>query len=629
MKKVLLTILLVGVLITMLVSVPRSKVVVEIGTGTWCVYCPGAAMGADDLVENGHAVAIVENHNGDTYANVYSNARNTYYNITGYPTAFFDGLNAYVGGSNTQSMYSNYLPRVNARLAIPSHFNIMAGGAIDGNTVNLSVTIDKTEADTNTNLRLHCAITESGIQQNWQGQTHLNFVNRLMAPNQNGTTIDFGTGNQVTIPLSFTLDPSWVLANLELVLFLQNNTSKETLQGVNYSLAEIGGAYPVSVDHIDFPEIYLTGSTTVPMVITNFWNVTATGSIVSDNPVFTINSPTRLDFTIPPYQARTYNVIFTPTTTGLQTGNMTITSNMPDYGTITIPLTGTGFVDVAPVANDVQISGIPVVTMLQTASYSFSDADNDTEGGTLIQWYRITNGTPAPIDTATEITYRIASADIGSQIAFQVTPVDQHGMPGTAVMSPATPTIEVLPAPQNLTAEIVNANPDVTLTWQPPDFYTRDFLGYKVFRNNLVINTINNPSVTTFTDTYVYSAIHQYWVTALYSNPVSQSAPSNVVTIQVGTANGDDNLPITESVSIYPNPFRDNANVQVISKAHAAFDLSVYNLKGQVIQKMAGLTDANGNANISLQRSGMISGVYFVKVITSDKEFTEKVIVLK
>jgi hypothetical protein len=266
---------------------------------------------------------------------------------------------------------------------------------------------------------------------------------------------------------------------------------------------------------------------------------------------------------------------------------------------------------------------------LQTASYSFSDADNDTEGGTLIQWYRITNGTPAPIDTATEITYRIASADIGSQIAFQVTPVDQHGMPGTAVMSPATPTIEVLPAPQNLTAEIVNANPDVTLTWQPPDFYTRDFLGYKVFRNNLVINTINNPSVTTFTDTYVYSAIHQYWVTALYSNPVSQSAPSNVVTIQVGTANGDDNLPITESVSIYPNPFRDNANVQVISKAHAAFDLSVYNLKGQVIQKMAGLTDANGNANISLQRSGMISGVYFVKVITSDKEFTKKVIVLK
>jgi hypothetical protein len=189
MKKLFLTMFLVIVVVTALISVPRNKVVVEIGTGTWCVYCPGAAMGADDLVTNGHPVAIIENHNGDTYANVYSNARNTYYNITGFPTAEFDGLNPSVGGSNTQSMYTTYLPRVNARMAIPAHFNITAGGALDGNNLSLSVTLDKTEADTNTNLRLHAAITESGIQQNWQGQTHLEFVNRLMMPDQNGTTV--------------------------------------------------------------------------------------------------------------------------------------------------------------------------------------------------------------------------------------------------------------------------------------------------------------------------------------------------------------------------------------------------------------------------------------------------------
>ena len=34
-------------------AVPREMVVMEIGTGTWCTYCPGAAMGADDLLENG------------------------------------------------------------------------------------------------------------------------------------------------------------------------------------------------------------------------------------------------------------------------------------------------------------------------------------------------------------------------------------------------------------------------------------------------------------------------------------------------------------------------------------------------------------------------------------------------
>ena len=48
-------------------QVDRDKVVVEIATGTWCQYCPGAAMGAEDLLANGKEVAIVEYHGGDEY----------------------------------------------------------------------------------------------------------------------------------------------------------------------------------------------------------------------------------------------------------------------------------------------------------------------------------------------------------------------------------------------------------------------------------------------------------------------------------------------------------------------------------------------------------------------------------
>ncbi len=87
MKKSLLIFLLLMGILSALLAVPRELVVVEIATGTWCGYCPGAAMGAHDLLQNGHAVAIVKNHNGDTFANTYSNARNSYYAITGYPTA--------------------------------------------------------------------------------------------------------------------------------------------------------------------------------------------------------------------------------------------------------------------------------------------------------------------------------------------------------------------------------------------------------------------------------------------------------------------------------------------------------------------------------------------------------------
>jgi len=42
----------------------REMVILEIGTGTWCVYCPGAQMGGEDLVNNGHSVAVVEHHGG-------------------------------------------------------------------------------------------------------------------------------------------------------------------------------------------------------------------------------------------------------------------------------------------------------------------------------------------------------------------------------------------------------------------------------------------------------------------------------------------------------------------------------------------------------------------------------------
>ena len=56
--------------------------------GTWCPYCPGAAMGADDLIANGYNVAVVEYHNGDSYTNTASDARNNYYRITSYNVCY-------------------------------------------------------------------------------------------------------------------------------------------------------------------------------------------------------------------------------------------------------------------------------------------------------------------------------------------------------------------------------------------------------------------------------------------------------------------------------------------------------------------------------------------------------------
>ncbi|MCK5052329.1 MAG: Omp28-related outer membrane protein, partial [Candidatus Cloacimonetes bacterium] len=255
MKKVILIIGLV-IMFTLLAAqqVPRDKVIVEIGTGGWCQYCPGAAMGADDLVANGHEVAIIENHNGDPYATVFSDYRNSYYGITGYPTAWFDGGLAVVGGSGSSSMYSSYLPRVNQRLAINSSFTIDLEVDGAGTGMEASITVEKVAGYTGTNLVLHFVVTESEIPYSWFGMTEFNFVSRAMVPDHFGTTLDFTSGNTQVFTLPFTFGADWVLEHCEFIAFIQDNTTKEILQGTK---TEFTGLLPMFASNVTEGPAYL------------------------------------------------------------------------------------------------------------------------------------------------------------------------------------------------------------------------------------------------------------------------------------------------------------------------------------------------------------------------------------
>ncbi len=269
-------------------------VILEIGTGTWCTYCPGAAMGADDLIENGHDVAVIEYHNGDYYANSYSESRIDYYDITGFPTAIFDGVELYVGGSHSNSMYSTYLPIYELRKSILSSFVITMNIDDTEQGFFAAITVEKVAETSSENIVLHFVATESEISENWQDQTELNFVERLMRPDENGAPLDFTEGDIQNVILLFELEDSWIWPHIEFVSFIQDLDTKEILQGIKLSFlaafeegptAEFSGEpttgdYPLTVT---FNDMSSEGSS---QVVDHHWDFGDGGESTDQDPTY-------------------------------------------------------------------------------------------------------------------------------------------------------------------------------------------------------------------------------------------------------------------------------------------------------------------------------------------------------
>jgi hypothetical protein len=232
-------------------QVNKNFVVMEITTGTWCSACPGAANGADDMHENGHKVAIIENHGGDSYEYPGSTSRNSLYGNSSYPSTTFNGLNKQVGGGNAGSTnYPVYLSRYNTAIAVMSDFTLdLSATNPSGDDYDVIIDINEPGDYTNTNLVVHLVVTESHIPVNWMGMNEVNFVSRAMYPTKNGTSF---TGGSDTINISFTADSSWDIYNCELIAFIQDKNTKEILQADLMSLAPSVGTNNAQVLEADF-----------------------------------------------------------------------------------------------------------------------------------------------------------------------------------------------------------------------------------------------------------------------------------------------------------------------------------------------------------------------------------------
>ncbi|MCX6246488.1 MAG: T9SS type A sorting domain-containing protein [Bacteroidetes bacterium] len=361
MKRSLLFIVAIMAATVTFSQVQRNKVILEISTGTWCTYCPGAAVAADNLVASGANVATIEYHNGDAYANSYSNARNTYYAITGYPTAHFDGPTSVVGGYACPGTGLSYTNNYNTAYAVPSPLTVDISGTNAGNSYNLVLSVHKVSTVTATDLRLHVVLAETDIScAPWPGgsgcMTKVNFVERLMAPNESGTSFSFTSGDMQIILVSFTKDASWVNSNCSVIAFVQDNPTKTIFNGSMVALNSIPAPIPVN-----FSSNTATGCAPVTINYTdqsvgvNNWQWDLPGGSPSapttQNPSVSYASTGTYDATLTAWNSTTYrgnkmvktaylNILAIPDAPGMPSGATQLCSNPPNQTYFAAPASG-------------------------------------------------------------------------------------------------------------------------------------------------------------------------------------------------------------------------------------------------------------------------------------------------
>ena len=128
-------------------NVARECVLFEVFTGVRCPYCPAAANGIAQMMEEGLAIAPVAYHtpsfSTDLYYTNETNARASYYGVSSYPTLKADGIYTKSGGgSASENMYSYYRNYYNQRINVASPFTIdMSYECVEGTTCRVNCTV--------------------------------------------------------------------------------------------------------------------------------------------------------------------------------------------------------------------------------------------------------------------------------------------------------------------------------------------------------------------------------------------------------------------------------------------------------------------------------------------------------
>jgi len=93
----------------------------------------------------------------------------------------------------------------------------------------------------------------------------------------------------------------------------------------------------------------------------------------------------------------------------------------------------------------------------------------------------------------------------------------------------------------------------------------------------------------------------------------------------------NDDEPVAQFVSLhnYPNPFRKSTQISYSLTKQDKVKIQIYNLKGQLVETLLNENKPAGNYTFEWNVDEMSSGIYFMKLLTKEKEIVRKLVIIK
>jgi|GEM_PF-1289262 hypothetical protein len=321
--------LFVLIALTLLTSLFASQMMVlgEVFSANWCPSCPTARSLLSDLNDaygEEYLIPLVwetEEAQGD--------ARYGWYPGNGFvPWVIFGGTI-----EPSWSSYSSYEQAYQNISALESPLEIEMEMVADEEGLSTEVTAEVTVTGqiTTTDNKLFLALTK------FVEDSDANYVNKVVAY-EGEFAFDLTTvGETVTYEHTFNIDASWNVDELHAVAVVQSWVgSKDVLQAA--TCLNSPPVNPVSPLELDFGEVEVGNSKTLPFTITNnHEDLTLSGDIYGI-PNFEMPS----NYEIAPLESMQMDVTFTPPAANTYIGDAIITCNDPDFQVISLHLAGTG-----------------------------------------------------------------------------------------------------------------------------------------------------------------------------------------------------------------------------------------------------------------------------------------------